>query len=324
MLSSSAQIEARTGGPVTKKGAASVREGSAGFFGPIAQWLSADDVIEIMANPCGSVFIERFGQDIRHEGSLRPTEIEAMVRSIATKQGLEAGVHSPIVSGELEGYGHRFEGLLPPAASSASFSIRKHASVVFPLDSYVERGALSLDGAKRLGAAVAARENILVAGGTGSGKTTFLNALFGEIATQAPLTRAIVIEDTREIQSELPNTMFLRSTPSAGAQRLVKSALRLRPDRIIIGELRDGVALDALKAWNTGHPGGLASIHANGAKEALLRMGQLIREVSVQNQDDVIGMTIDLVVFLKRGRNGPVVEDIQRVGWSDGFTFEKA
>lgn len=297
------------------------------FFGPIARWLQDETVVEIMVNPGGSLFIERFGEAIVKEGSLRPAEVEAMVRAIATEQNIEAGPGSPVVSGEILATGHRFEGLMPPVVETASLSIRRHASVIFPLDSYRARGALTAEGQRHLREAIRTRQNILVAGGTSTGKTTFLNALFLEIAEQTPEARAVIIEDTREIQSKLENTVPLKASKDpkkgADARALLKSSLRQRPDRIIIGEVRDGVALDALKAWNTGHPGGLASVHANSASDAVRRMRQLIGEVSVQPQDEMIGSAIDLIVFLKRGPKGPVVEDMQRVGWSDGITLEK-
>ena len=297
------------------------------FFAPIGPWLLDEAVIEIMVNPDGAVFVERFGKAIMKEGSLRAASVEAMVRAIATQQNIEAGQRNPVVSGEIPSTGHRFEGLVPPVVAAASVSIRRHASVVFSLESYAVRGALSATGKRHLCEAIRARKNILVAGGTSTGKTTFLNALLLEIGEQTPDARVVIIEDTREIQSKLANTVALKASKEPGrgadARALLKSSLRQRPDRIIIGEVRDGVALDALKAWNTGHPGGLASVHANSASDALLRMRQLIGEVSVSPQDEMIGNAVDLIVFLERGPKGPVVQDIQHVGWSDGFNLER-
>lgn len=268
-------------------------------------------VIEIMANPSGDVFVERFGEGIALEGRVAATTVEVIIRQLATRQDQEAGVTLPIISGEIGAGGHRIEGLLPPVVDAPAFSIRRRASQLFRLASYVERGALSKDDFARLLNLVRDRRNIIVAGGTSTGKTTFLNALLAEVEEAEPEVRQIIIEDTREIQTNAPNTVFLKKSEHMSAHHLLMSSLRQRPDRIHVGEVRDGVALTLLKAWNTGHPGGFASIHANSAPDAITRLGQLIAEVSVQNQDAVIASAVDAVVFLKKGRNGPVVSQIE-------------
>lgn len=273
--------------------------------------LDDKSVVEIMANPSGEVFVERFGVGIVSEGVVSPSTVEAMIRRLASAQDREVSAENPVISGEIGEGGHRFEGLMPPVVDAPMFSIRRRASQLFPLSSYVERGALSALDCKRLVGLVQNKRNVVVAGGTQSGKTTFLNALLAEIEAVEPDVRQLIIEDTREIQTSSPNTVFLKASPKTSAQRLLMSALRLRPDRIHVGEVRDGVALTLLKAWNTGHPGGFASIHANSATDALTRLGQLIAEVSLQSQDAVIASAVDAVVFLKRGPRGPVVSQIE-------------
>jgi type IV secretion system protein VirB11 len=204
---------------------------------------------------------------------------------------------NPIVSAELPESGERFEGLLPPVSTAPCFSIRKPAAKIYTLDDYVADGVLPVPLADLLKRAVFDRRNILVAGGTSSGKTTLANALLAEMATRDE--RVIILEDTRELQCAAPDCVNLRTKPGvANLAALVRSTLRLRPDRIIVGEVRGGEALDMLKAWNTGHPGGIATVHANSARAALYRIEQLIQEVVVTVPRRLIAEVIDLVVFI--------------------------
>src|SRR5690606_20866946 len=208
---------------------------------------------------------------------------------------------APIVSAELPqhggGAGERFEGLLPPVAPGPCFAIRKPASRVHTLADYVADGIVPEAGARLLARAVAERRNVLVAGGTSSGKTTLANALLAEMATLDE--RMILIEDTRELQCAAPDTVALRTRPGVASMAdLVRSTLRLRPDRIVVGEVRGGEALDMLKAWNTGHPGGIATVHANSASSALHRLEQLVQEAAALVPRRLIAEAIDIVVFI--------------------------
>jgi len=278
--------------------------------------LEARDTIEIMANPDGRVWIERHGSGRAPLGlTLAESHIERVIRLVATLTGAEAHRERPIVSAELPPHGERFEGVLPPVARSPCFSIRKPAQVLFRLDDYVAEGILSPDQCDALKAAIAGRANILIAGGTGSGKTTLANALLAEIA--ALDERVVILEDTRELVCAAEDVVALRTRPgSVSLCDLVRSTLRLRPDRIIVGEVRGPEALDLLKAWNTGHPGGIATIHANSARAALARLEQLCMEICERPPTALIAEAIDLVVFIARdatgahGRAGRVVEDI--------------
>ena len=159
--------------------------------------------------------------------------------------------------------------------AAPAFAIRKPAVAVFNLDDYVEAGIMLPEQAVLLRQAVEQRRNVLVAGGTSSGKTTLVNALLAEVAKTSD--RVILIEDTRELQCQAQNLVALRTKDSvASLSDLVRSSLRLRPDRIPIGEVRGSEALDLLKAWGTGHPGGIGTIHAGSALGALRRLEQLI------------------------------------------------
>jgi type IV secretion system protein VirB11 len=274
------------------------------------------DVVEIMLNPDGQVWIEKHGQDMAVLGTM-PAEKGRLILSLVAS-GLDTTVtrENPIVEGELPLDGSRFEGVMPPVTAAPSFTIRKKASKVFTLNDYAEQDVLPAHMIPFLEAQVAARKNILVVGGTGSGKTTLVNALIQIIADKCPNDRTLIFEDTMELQSKSPNTVFFRTSDHVGMQRLVKVGMRYRPTRIIIGEVRDGAALDLLKAWNTGHPGGIATVHANSAAEGLDRMEELIAEATTAPKQRLIGNGIDLVVFIERAPGGRRVSEIMRVnGW---------
>jgi P-type conjugative transfer ATPase TrbB len=220
---------------------------------------------------------------------------------VASHARTEVHASSPIVSAELpphgEGAGERFEGVLPPVSQAPCFSIRKPAARIYTLLDYVNDGIMSAEAARLLSLAVVERKNILVAGGTSSGKTTLANALLAEMAHLDE--RVILIEDTRELQCAAPDVVALRTRAGTVSMAdLVRSTLRLRPDRIIIGEVRGKEALDMLKAWNTGHPGGIATVHANSALSALYRLEQLVQEAVVTVPRRLIADAIDMVVFL--------------------------
>jgi len=267
----------------------------------IAEALADPAVIEVMVNPDGALRLDRLGEGRIDTGRrLGSSEVERIIRLVASHIHVEAHAGNPIVSAELPETGERFEGILPPIAAQPCFSIRKPASRIYTLDDYVaDRIMLPLQ-ADMLRAAVADRSNILIAGGTSSGKTTLANALLAELARHDE--RVIILEDTRELQCAAPDCVALRTKPGVvNLAMLVRSTLRLRPDRIIVGEVRGAEALDMLKAWNTGHPGGIATVHANSARAALYRLEQLIQEGVVTVPRRLIAEAIDLIVFI-RGR----------------------
>lgn len=267
-------------------------------LGPlIAKWLDDPNVAEVMLNPDGRLWVDRL------QGGLAPTsasmsacDAERVVRLTAHHVGAEVHGSRPRVSAELPGGGERFEGLLPPIVASPVFAIRKPARRVFTLADYLAAGVLTAGQAAVLTRAVAERRTILVAGATSSGKTTLVNALLAEMARTDD--RLVVIEDVRELQCAAPNAVSLRTDGAVSLAELVRSALRLRPDRIVVGEVRGAEALDLLKAWGTGHPGGVGTLHAGSALGALLRLEQLIQEAVVTVPRGLIAETIDLVAVL--------------------------
>jgi type IV secretion system protein VirB11 len=273
-------------------------------LGPaVARFLEDSSVVEVMLNPDGRLWIDRLASGLTDTGErLSAPDGERIVRLVAHHVGAEVHAGAPRVSAELPETGERFEGLLPPVVAAPTFSIRKPAVAVFTLDDYVAAGILTSGQADALGRAVATRKNILVAGGTSTGKTTLTNALLAEVAKTSD--RVVLIEDTRELQCKASNLVALRTKDGvASLSDLVRSSLRLRPDRIPIGEVRGAEALDLIKAWGTGHPGGIGTIHAGTALGALRRLEQLIQEAVVTVPRALIAETIDVIAVLV-GRGG--------------------
>lgn len=284
--------------------------------------LDDPSVVEIMLNPNGKLFIERLGHGITTAGELSRSAAETVIGTVAHVLNCEVDDERPIVTGELPIGGHRFEGLLPPVVSGPSFTIRRRASRLIPLDEFVTSKVMTTTQVEVIRSAVAAKLNIVISGGTGSGKTTLANAIVAEIVAQAPEDRLIILEDTAEIQCAAENAVCLHTSDAVDMSRLLKSTMRLRPDRIIVGEVRDGAALTLLKAWNTGHPGGVATIHSNTARSALQRFEQLTAEVSQQPMQAVIGDAVDLVISIERTPKGRRVSKILHVERFAGGQYE--
>lgn len=279
----------------------------------IAAALDDPQVVEVMLNPDGSVWVDRLGSGREPTGlTMSAADGERIIRLVAAHMRLEVHAETPILSAELPVTGERFEGVLPPVVYGPAFAIRKRAAGVIPLDRYVEDGILTGAEVAALREAVHARANIVIAGGTSTGKTTLANALLQEIAELGE--RVLVLEDTIELQCAARDTVALRTKPGiASMSELVRSTLRLRPDRIIVGEVRGPEALDLLKAWGTGHPGGVATLHAGSAAAALLRLEQLIQEAVVTVPRPLIAETVDLVLFIAGRGAARRVEEIVRV-----------
>ena len=283
-------------------------------LGPaIAGFLEDPSIVEVMLNPDGRLWIDRLSEGLADTGErLSPADGERIVRLVAHHVGAEVHAGSPRVSAELPGTGERFEGLLPPVVAAPAFAIRKPAVAVFTLQNYVAAAIMTADQAEILRQAVADRRNILVAGGTSTGKTTLTNALLAEVSKSAD--RVVLIEDTRELQCAAPNLVAMRTKDGvATLSDLVRSSLRLRPDRIPIGEVRGAEALDLLKAWGTGHPGGIGTIHAGTAMGALRRLEQLIQEAVVTVPRALIAETINLVAVLSGRGSSRRLAELARV-----------
>ena len=308
----------------TSRGARMLRSA----LGPaIGAWLEDPAVVEVMLNPDGRLWVDRLTEGLADTGErLAAADGERIVRLVAHHVGAEVHPASPRVSAELPETGERFEGLLPPVVAAPAFAIRKPAVAVFTLADYVATGVVTTDQAEVLRASVVHRRNILVAGGTSTGKTTLVNALLAEVARTTD--RVVLIEDTRELQCKAPNLVALRTKDGvASLSDLVRSSLRLRPDRIPIGEVRGAEALDLLKAWGTGHPGGIGTIHAGSALGALRRLEQLVQEAVVAVPRALIAETINVIAVLAgRGSERRLVElaRVEGLGPADDYVLVPA
>lgn len=293
-------------------------------LGPVIAAALADrQVVEVMVNPDGKIWVDRIGAGRAFTGErLAAADADRILRLLADHVGEVVTKDRPRISATLPETGERFQGAFMPIVASPAFAIRKRPEIVFTLEDYVRGGIMSEAMAEALRRAADARQNLLIAGGTGSGKTTLANAILAEPSFARD--RVVLIEDTAELQCAAEDRLEMltkRTDPPVTMTDLVRDTLRLRPDRIIIGEVRDGSALDLLKAWNTGHPGGLATIHANSAAEALTRLEDLIGEVTQRIPYRAIAQAIHLVVFIERTATGRRVREVSRLVGRDGETY---
>lgn len=294
-------------------------------MGPlIAAALEDPDVVEIMLNPDRTLWVDRLSSGRAPLGvELSEADGERIIRLVAAHVGAEVHRGQPLLTAELPETGERFEGILPPAAPGPAFALRKRAVGVIPLERYVTDGMMTAVQAEFLVRAVHERQNILIAGGTSTGKTTLANALLAEIAATGD--RVLVLEDTIELQCAARDHVPLRTRAGVVTmQELVRATMRLRPDRVIVGEVRGGEALDLIKVWGTGHPGGIATIHASSALGALLRLEQLILEVAVNPPRALIAEAVNIVVYIAgRGRKRRI-DTIACVVGFDGMGYRLA
>lgn len=294
------------------------------IFGGVArQALSDPETVEIMLNPNGLLFVERLGCPIEEIGVMDASYAETVCRYVAAWHGKEITPDTPLIEGRFPLDGSRFAGQIPPVVAGPTFTIRKRAVRVFKLAEYVESGVMTETQRAILCTAVENHRNILVIGGTGSGKTTLLNAIIGQMVTNNPTERLIIIEDTPEIQCTARNVVPYEATDTVTMTQLVKTALRVRPDRILVGEVRGAEAFDLLMGWNTGHEGGLATVHANNVTAALKRVEMLVSMHSNPPPpllvQQLIGEVVQVIVHIGRHGHGRRVHSILEVhGFENG------
>lgn len=273
------------------------------FGDEIAKYMLDPKVIEIMLNPDGKLWVEAIGKGKFFTNTIFDAhQVANIIKLVAAYRHNVADVENPEVSCELPESGARFQGWLPPIVDAPTFTIRKRATEIFSLDDYVAKNSLLPEEAAKLRQAIKERKNILIAGGTASGKTTFANALLNELKDCKD--RIIILEDLPELQIAVADYVKLRTSTNKNMRDLVKGVLRMRPDRIIIGEVRDGAALELLKAWNTGHPGGICTIHANSPEATISRLEDLIQEAVSIVPKRLIEQVIDIIVFMQRDEAG--------------------
>ncbi len=278
----------------------------------IADALASPDVVEALVNADGQVWLDRVGVGLTlTEHRISAHDRETAIRLLAHEAGETVGEGRPALATILPDSAARVQAVLPPLVEAPVLAIRKRPAFIYTLADYVRDGVATPAQAAMLSEAVAAQRNIVVAGGTGSGKTTLLNALLAEPAFAA--SRVVILEDTAELQIASDNAVQLltkRTDPPVGMRDLVQMTLRLRPDRIVVGEVRDGAALEVLKAWNTGHPGGLLTLHANSATDALARLEDLCMEAVAAPPKRLIKAAVDLIVFIARNGGKRAIQHI--------------
>ena len=285
----------------------------------IINLLSDFSVVEIILNPDGGLWVERVGKPLEQFGNMDPAAAEAMMGTVASIVGTVVTSKDPILECQLPIDGSRFEGLLPPIVKNPCFAIRKRANKIFTLEDYLDSGSLNRVQFEIIDRATRQRKNIVVVGSTGSGKTTLTNAILNQTVVNSPTDRILIIEDTPEIQCAAKNNVIMNTSSVIDMNRLLKASLRLRPDRIVVGEVRGGEALSLLKAWNTGHPGGVATVHANSGYAGLIRLEQLIGEVSEKPMQNLIAEAVNIIVFIERTKSGRKISEILSVGeFKDG------
>lgn len=287
-------------------------------LGPqIAELLEDPRVVELMLNADGHLWVDRLGSGRSETGCIiGAAEAERVIYLVASSTGAVCSAAQPVLSAELPGSGSRFQGLLPPVVTAPVFTIRKKALMIFTLEDYIRQDIMTSKQKDAVVAAVRDKRNILIVGGTGSGKTTLANAVLYEIAQTGD--RNIIIEDTLELQCAAPDTVFLRSRDHVSMNDLLKATMRLRPDRIIVGEVRGPEALTLLKAWNTGHPGGVATVHANSARGGLTRLEQLIQEAIPTPQKELVAEAVNVIIYMERYQHSRRIREIVRVDGFDG------
>ena len=283
--------------------------------------------VEIMLNADGKIWLERQGERSHCIGTLRHAQAQAILETVAGYHGKEVKRSSPLLEGEFPLDGSRFAGQLGPVVAGPVFAIRKKAIAVFTLAQYVEAGIMTKTQQEAIERAVSAHKNILVIGGTGSGKTTLVNAIIQQMVSHDPMERFVIIEDTGEIQCKAENYVQYHTSIEVSMTMLLKTTLRMRPDRILVGEVRGEEALDLLDAWNTGHPGGAATLHANSAQEGLTRLKSLVsRNKSAPSEiEPLIGEAVHVVVHIARTPEGSrrIQEILEVSGYVDGRYITK-
>jgi P-type conjugative transfer ATPase TrbB len=291
-------------------------------LGPqICEFLKAPDVVEIAKNPDGALWVERLGHPMERFGYMQPHQAESIIGTVASVYKTTVTRDNPILECELPFDGSRFEALIPPVVLSPTFAIRRKALSVFTLDDYVSKNIMTSAQRDAIRCAVDEHKNILVVGGTGTGKTTLTNAIIDYMSRSHPDERLVIIEDTAELQCSSPNYVALRAVDQVDMLRLLKATMRLRPTRILVGEVRGPEALTLIDSWNTGHPGGVATVHANTASTGLTRVESLVRRgVTGAIPVKEIAAAINLVVSIAKVGKGRAVQEVLAVDGYDHLT----
>lgn len=262
-------------------------------------------LMEMMFNSDGKLFYQNIGQKtVEYPKKFQFARVERIIKIAAHISGITLSYKNPILETTLPFDGARFSATIPPITKLPTFSIRKKAIRIFSLNDYLENEIITQSQYEIIKEAVSQHKNIMVAGSTGSGKTTFCNAIIKEISDQFPNERIIMIQDVAELQCASDNFVDFISDQYTTPTHLVKLCLRYKPTRILMGEIRDAVALDLLDLWNTGHEGGLSTVHANSALLTLTRLENLIERnpFAPKRIPEVIADTLDYIFYIEENQ----------------------
>lgn len=310
-------------------------------FGDVVLNLLADDRTEdIVLNPDSTLWAKRISEGFVCVGEMSPAQAASALNTIAAWKGTVMNHEHPVLETELPLDGSRFEGIVSPIVRRPVFAIRARPKRIFTLDDYERSGILTnnqdplnksrrqavfsetvhgLSHSEVIRAAVTGKRNILTVGATGSGKTTFVNAILDVMAEVAPHDRVISIEDTTELQCSVPNYVDLLAVGKVSMLDCLRACMRLKPTRIVVGEVRGAEAHTMLKAWNTGHPGGAATVHANDAISGLIRLESLVAEATSAPQQGLIAEAVDVVVFIDQEPTLPAGRKVREVALVTGY-----
>jgi len=294
-------------------------------LGPLVLAALLDDAIyEVLLNPDGVLWVDGY-QGKREYGMMSAAAAKNLINTVASVADEIITHKNPSFSGELwveireEIKLFRFQALIPPIVAYPSFAIRKRAGAVIPLEDYLKDDIITREQEIMIRELVDGRKSILVVGGTQSGKTTFSNAILDCIAKTYPQDRVIIIEDTQELSCSVKDCLTMRTSPVKSMNDLIFDSMRMRPDRIIIGEVRGKEAYSLVKSWNTGHPGGVSTIHANSAISGLLRLEQLISEAGVIPVPEAIAEAVNALIFIQKTNTGKKGRRVTSILKLDGY-----
>jgi len=266
---------------------------------PIVAFLDDIRVMEIMLNSDGRIWVDEAGSGMRcTDVVMSPDAAERIIRLLASNINVEVNEKNPSLSAKLPIWGVRVQASVRPIVEAPTFALRKPTPIVYPISDYISSGIMAASDAEYLTSSIKQKRNILVGGGTGSGKTALVNSLLAVVS--GTKDRLYIVEDTPELRCDADNKIQILTNSSYDCRHAVMDALRYRPDRIIVGEVRDGTALELLKAWNTGHPGGLATIHANDSRSMLDRMCQLIEEAIPKAPRHLVADAVNICVYITK------------------------
>ena len=298
-------------------------------LGPLVLSALADEeIFEIMLNPDGKLFVEGF-KGKKHYGEMSAGAAKNLINTVSSVAERITNSKSPSFGGELwvefkgEFKLYRFQAFIPPVVKYPAFIIRKPAGQSIPLEEFLADGIITKEQEEKIKEAVENKKSILVAGGTQSGKTTLANAILDYLARVCPGDRIITVEDTLELRCLVQDCVSLQTAPEKSMNDLIFDAMRSRPDRIIIGEVRGKEAHSLIKAWNTGHPGGLSTIHANSAESSLRRLEQLIMEANVEPVPESIVEAVNLVIYIQKTNKGKKGRQVTEIIELKGYSKEK-